>query len=199
VIRLAAGHPEWVLGYEDEVWFSRLAQPQVHSWTSQSPLRLQAKEPDSREPKEATPVSVEPSAIACYGLLRGDTGQMMLRFVNGRPVSGVTTQFLEWLVNTLAQEGKKALLLIWDNACWHTSREVKQWIKNHNRQVKTHGGCRLLVCHLPVKSPWLNNIEPKWAHGKRHIVEPQRKLTLLEIQQRLALYYGCDLLKLMQQ
>jgi hypothetical protein len=29
------------------------------------------------------------------------------------------------------------------------------------------------VCRLPVKSPWLNPIEPRWLHGKRAIVEPQ--------------------------
>ena len=29
-----------------------------------------------------------------------------------------------------------------------------------------------LSAFLPSKSPWLNNIEPKWVHGKRAIVEP---------------------------
>ena len=40
-------------------------------------------------------------------------------------------------------------------------------------QVKQQGqGVRILVCYLPVKSPWLNPIEPKWVHSKRAIVEP---------------------------
>jgi len=34
----------------------------------------------------------DPVAIACYGLLRADTRQMLLRFVDGRPVSQVTIQ-----------------------------------------------------------------------------------------------------------
>ena len=38
-------------------------------------------------------------------------------------------------------------------------------------------GCRIRVCGLPVKAPWLNPIEPKWVHGKRAIVEPDRKLS----------------------
>src|SRR5919108_2666030 len=32
LIRLAATHPTWVLGFEDEVWWSRLAQPALHAW-----------------------------------------------------------------------------------------------------------------------------------------------------------------------
>lgn len=184
MIRLAAVQPDWVLGYQDEVWFSRLAQPHLHTWTAQDPLRLLAKAADKDDP--------DPTAIACYGLLRADTQQMLLRFVDGRPVSPVTTQFLEWLVGRLAQEGKSALLLIWDNARWHTSQEVRAWIKSHNRQVKAAGGCRLLTCRLPSKSPWLNNIEPKWVHGKRNIVEPDRRLSAQETKQRLCAYYQCE-------
>ena len=180
-------HPDWVLGYQDEVWFSRLAQPHLHAWALGDPLRLVAKAADKHD--------LDAKAIACYGVLRADNQQMLLRFVNGRPVSHVTTQFLEWLVVRLAQEGKRALLLIWDNARWHTSREVRAWIKSHNRHVKTQGGCRLLTCRLPSKSPWLNNIEPKWVHGKRNIVDPERRLSAQETQQRLCAYYQCELIE----
>jgi transposase len=56
----------------------------------------------------------------------------------------------------------QALLLIWDNASWHISGEVRGWIKEHNRAVKRTGqGVRLVLCRLPSKSPWLNRIEPK--------------------------------------
>ncbi len=37
-----------------------------------------------------------------YGLLRADTQQMLLRFVEGRPLSGMTIAFLEWLTTILA-------------------------------------------------------------------------------------------------
>jgi transposase len=36
LIRLAAQHPDWVLGFEDEVWWSRVAQPTVRVWTRAS-------------------------------------------------------------------------------------------------------------------------------------------------------------------
>ena len=32
LIRLAASHPDWVLGYQDETWWSRLALPAMHAW-----------------------------------------------------------------------------------------------------------------------------------------------------------------------
>ena len=84
------------------------------------------------------------------------------------------------------------LVLIWDNAGWHVSRAVRAWIRDHNRQVKAaRAGCRLLVCRLPSKSPWLNPIEPRWAHGKRAVVEPDRKLGSLELQRRLCDHHRC--------
>ena len=186
MIALALGHPDWVLGFQDEVWWSRLAQPHLHTWTDDKPLHLIQNEPDRHD--------LEPKAVACYGLLRADTQDMLLRFVNGSPVSAVTTQFLAWLTDRLAAEGKTALLMVWDNASWHVSQAVRAWVKGHNRHVKQAGGCRLVVCPLPVKSPWLNRIEPKWVHGKRAIAEPDRKLGVDELKHRICAYYDCELL-----
>ncbi len=64
----------------------------------------------------------------------------------------------------------------------------------HNRAVKQQGGVRLIICLLPVKSPWLNAIEPKWVHAKRAIVEPTKVLTADEIKQRVCEYFECELL-----
>jgi hypothetical protein len=125
---------------------------------------------------------------------------MLLRFVAGRPVSGVTCAFLAWVAGRLAAEGVRVLLLIWDNAPWHVSREVRAWIVAHNRRVKAVGrGCRLLVCRLPSRSPWLNPIEPKWMHGKRAAVEPDRVLTSGELARRLCDHYRCPLLPPLEQ
>jgi hypothetical protein len=63
-------------------------------------------------------------ALACYGLLRTDTNGVWLRFVDGRPISEVSIAFLEWVCQELQREGKKALLLVWDNASWHISQPV---------------------------------------------------------------------------
>ena len=172
-----------MLGFQDECWWSRLAQPTVSSWTTSDPLRL------------APPAKVKgdgPAALACYGVLRQDTGGMLLRFVDGRPVSQVTEDFLGWACGVFAAEGKRVFVLVWDNAAWHVSRRVRQWIARHNRRVsRSRAGCRIRVCGLPVKAPWLNPIEPKWVHGKRAIVEPDRKLSADEVRHRACDYYGC--------
>jgi hypothetical protein len=70
------------------------------------------------------------------------------------------TQFLADCCTTLAARGKRVVLLVWDNASWHISKQVKGWIWEHNRQVKQKGdGVRILACQLSVKAPWLNPIE----------------------------------------
>jgi transposase len=142
---------------------------------------------------------LEAKAISCYGMLRADKQEILLRFVNGRPVSSVTIEYLEWIIDELGNEGKKALLLIWDNASWHKSLIVRSWIKTHNRKVKLQGGVRILVCRLPIKSPWLNPIEPRWVHAKRAIVEPTRVLSIDELIYRICLYFGSKRLPLINQ
>ena len=133
LIQRAETHPAWALGFADEVWWSRLAQPQLHSWVpGDQSLRLV---------ETATARSdLEPTALACYGLLLRATAttpaQMWLRFTRGQPVSGITVQFLAWCSDHLAMLGKQALLLIWDNASWHCSQEVQHWLRTHNQRVK---------------------------------------------------------------
>ncbi len=192
LIRLAIHHPDWALGFADEVWWSRVARPRLSSWAEEdAPLRLFEQAVTRRDP--------DPKALACYGLLVRQwdaTGQrderMLLRFVDGRPVSTVTTQFLDGCCERLAAQGKTALLLVWDNASWHISKEVRAWIGSHNRAVKQgKARMRIVVCPLPTKSPWLNPIEPKWRHGKRWIVEPARLLTADEIAERVCACFGC--------
>jgi transposase len=87
---------------------------------------------------------------------------------------------------------KKALLLIWDNASWHKSKFVKEWLAAHNREVKNGGhGVRIVPRFLPKKSPRLNAIEPKWVHGKRKAVEPDVVLTAHELADRVCRVLGC--------
>lgn len=174
------------------MWWSRFERPALHSWAEpRQPLRLVEQSVAKDDP--------DPKALACYGLLvrLRDEGaepreEMWLRFVEGRPVSGITTQFLAWCCAKLADAGKRALLLVWDNAGWHLSREVRGWIREHNRQVKRDGaGVRIIACLLPSKSPWLNPIEPKWVHGKRKVVEPDGLLCAAELERRVCACFSC--------
>jgi transposase len=118
----------------------------------------------------------------------------MLRFVEGRPLGEVTVQFLAWLCGSIAQEGKRVLVVIWDDASWHTADVVTQWVKEQNQRAERGAGARVVVCELPVASPWLNNIEPCWTHAKKAIMEVDRKLTAAEITHRVCAHFGCELL-----
>jgi transposase len=178
------------LGFEDEVWWSRLSQPTLRTWMDKGEaLRLVEQTIAKADP--------DPKALACYGLLVSCPAapatlpeQVWLRFVENRPVSPLTTRYLAWCCEKLAAVGKKALLLIWDNASWHRSHAVRRWLRQHNQQVKRGAvGVRIAVCQLPSKSPWLNPIEPKWVHGKRAVSEPDRLLSAAELEARVCAYY----------
>src|SRR5918912_2650490 len=103
LIRLAQRHPDWLLGFEDEVWWSRLARPALHAWQDDAcPLRLIEQTVARDDP--------DPKALACYGLLARSwdaasrhSEDLWLRFVDGRPVSAVTIDFLRWCADR-AQE-----------------------------------------------------------------------------------------------
>jgi transposase len=168
-----------------------VARPALHAWaTADRPLRL--------VDQTVAPNDPDPVALACYGLLvrLHEEGavreEAWLRFSDGQPVSAVSTQFLAWCCENLAARGKRALLLVWDNAPWQVSKEVRTWIRGHNQQVKQTGpGVRIIACYLPIKSPWLNPIEPRWIHSKRKIVAPARLLSAHEVEERVCSAFPC--------
>jgi hypothetical protein len=188
LIRLLQTHPAWALGFEDETWWSRTSPPALHAWApDDQPLRLVEQAVPKDDP--------DPQALAAYGILiRTADGaeQTWLRFVDGRPLSVVTIPFLDWCCAKLDAQFKMVLLLVWDNASWHLSHAVRAWIRDHNRAVKrARTGVRILPCPLPIKSPWLKPIEPKWIQTQRKIVEPARLLTARELEDRVCDAFGC--------
>jgi hypothetical protein len=56
-MRWVVQHPDWVLGFADEVWWSRLAQPDLHAWSEEVPLRLVSS--------SLSPDDPDPKALAC--------------------------------------------------------------------------------------------------------------------------------------
>ena len=189
LIRLAAEPPTWALGCADDVWWSRLAHPTPHRGEAAAAVtRLQDLTRAKRDP--------EPHALACSGVLvrrlRSPAEPMWRRLVAGRPVSAVTTAFLAWGCDRVAGPGITAWLRIWDHAAWHTSQAVRAWIHTHHPQVNTcPRGVRIVASWLPVKSPWLNPIEPKWVHGKRAVSEPDRLLSAAAWEARVCTYDAC--------
>ena len=55
-------HPDWALGFRDEVWWSRIVQPRLASWAEDDqPMRLI----EQRVARD----DADPKALACYGRL----------------------------------------------------------------------------------------------------------------------------------
>jgi hypothetical protein len=189
LILRAMAQPTWALGFGDAVWWRRLAPPTQHGWTDAAATdKLQELRRPTDDP--------DPKALACYGLrLRPgllQAEQMWLRCGTGRPVSAVPIALLAWGSAQLAAQGFTALLVIWAKASWHRSQAVRPWLRQHHQQVKRGAtGGRLVVCHVPSKSPWLNPIEPKGVHGKRAVSEPGRLLRTDALDARVYAYYGC--------
>jgi hypothetical protein len=177
----ARSRPDILLWWQDECWFSRFAQPYAHDWGG---IQLVEREPAKDEVDKA---------LACYGAVRDDTRQMHLAFCPGQPNSDHTLRFLPQLLDIGRTEGKQLVIVIWDHASWHKSKQVRRWIRAHNQQAKQTGDVRLLVWLLPKKSPWLNPIEPRWIHGKRAVLEPgDCQLTPPVLRQRLCAYYRSE-------
>lgn len=58
---LAERNEDWALGFEDEVWWSRLALPMLDAWSIDGePMRLVRQSVADDDP--------DPKAISCYGL-----------------------------------------------------------------------------------------------------------------------------------
>jgi hypothetical protein len=181
----ADADPLWAIGFLDECWWSRVALPTLSAFSEEG-------EPPRMIQQSVAKDDPDPKAISCYGLYLPRLEDIWIRFVDGRPVSSISTRFLSWCCEGLERLGKKVLLLIWDNASWHISREVRRWLGKHNREVKESGsGVRIVSCLLPKQSPWLNSIDPKWVHGKRKVVEFDGLLSAYELADRVCGAFGC--------
>jgi hypothetical protein len=66
---MAAKRPDIALGFEDEVWWSREAQPQMHAWSDDQPVHLVEKPVPAKDP--------EGKPVACYGLYVPTANQML--------------------------------------------------------------------------------------------------------------------------
>lgn len=172
---------DWLLVDQDECWFSRFAQPTTKAWYERdAPVYLMQREPTRGEQEKA---------LACFGAVRQDTEAMLLSFSDGQPNSLQTWRFVMGLLALARQENKRVLVVIWDNASWHKSKDIRHWIRAYNRAAKASGEPRLIVHRLPTQSPWLNPIEPRWLHAKRAVCEPDGDLTPDELRRRLCEHF----------
>ena len=166
---------------QDESWFLRFEQPNTGMWMDPAhPIRLI---------RRTAPPGTHDKAISCFGALCEERDDVFLDFAQGHPNSEQMWGFIIRLLALTRQLEREVLVLIWDNAPWHTSKRIKQWIHHYNQCAKLTGDVRLLVFWLPTKSPWLNPIEPRWGHAKKHVCEPSGELLMTELIRRICAYF----------
>lgn len=88
-----------------------------------------------------------------------------------------TEVILTWVKNELLPTLRAGLTIIWDNATFHQSAQIKTLIESM--------GCKLIF--LPPYSPDLNPIEHYWAKLKAHI--RRIKIGQMTIPETLALIF----------
>jgi transposase len=94
--------------------------------------------------------------FALYGAFNPTTGEMIHQRFD-RAVSAHTVCFLQQIAETFP-EG--SITLVWDQASFHTSRIVEEWLSEHPR---------FHVILLPTASPQMNPVEDLWRHLKQRV------------------------------
>lgn len=102
------------------------------------------------------PTPPDNDSIALYGVIELESGDTFCAFhEKGR--SDYTIAYLEQLLDNYP---RRQILLIWDQAKYHTSNAVEDWLAAHPR---------ITVLLLPRYSPELNPIEQIWRQLKDQV------------------------------
>jgi hypothetical protein len=152
------------------------------SWFVRWPYRFWAWAASDDPPRVAKRWNERVNTTALYAALDDETQETFLSWVNGQPNSEVTVEFLEALMTYWTQKGKRFIALLWDKAPWHTSGRTRQWIREYNRRAKREGLTRLIMCHLPTRSPWLMPLESIFGWIKHQVLGDRCFDTVADLQ-----------------
>jgi transposase len=158
--------PRWHIDYEDPAYRQRMEAigRAIYEAGEDAPILVQDETNVRRLPplrsmwmpcgqQKRVPVPESNGKFSLYGVLDLSGGAT---YVNDYPTgnSQHTIGFLEELLERFSGP----LILIWDQATWHTSKVVNRFIA---------GRQRLQVLLLPKRSPQENPMEDLWRHLKR--------------------------------
>jgi hypothetical protein len=60
-------------------------------------------------------------------------------------LADITIPFLDWFCWEVAGEGKKPLIVIGDDASWHTAGAVSLWVRQQNQRAELSHGVNLVI------------------------------------------------------
>jgi hypothetical protein len=179
LLTLARNAPDGAAVWLDQSWFVR--------W----PYRFWAWAPHDAPPRVAKRWNEAVDTTALYAALDDETQEAFLSWSPGQPNSEVTMEFLEALMAYWTQKGKRFMVLLWDKAPWHTSGRIRQWIRNYNRRAKREGLTRLIMHHLPTRSPWLMPLESILGWIKHRVLGDRCFDTVAELQAAVVRAFEC--------
>jgi transposase len=93
----------------------------------------------------------------------------------------VTASFLGFLAHLLEAYPRGEILLVVDNATYHTSKAVVAWLKKHPR---------LLLLYLPTRRPDLNPVEQIWKQLKQAVTANRSFPDLLTLGQFIRRHFA---------
>jgi hypothetical protein len=168
-------------------------QPHLHSWsTDGQPLRLVEQTLQAKD--------TEGKALACYGVFPAPlfpggwlVGRSHLAALCGwpsgerdyDPVIGMVLRQVAAAGQTGMDPGLGQCPLAYQS-CGSRLDPRSQSAGERNRPGRPHF-CLPAADQKPLAPP----IEPKWVHGKRRIVEPDRMLPPLEMEERISAALDC--------
>lgn len=158
LLMMARTAPNGAAVWLDESWFVR--------W----PYQFWAWAQDKTTLRVAQRWNEDVERTALFASLDDESQESFLRWANGQPNSKRMIRFLEALMAHWTQKGKRFIVLFWDRASWHTSKRVRRWIREYNRQAKAQGLTRLISCWLPSRSPWLMPLESVFGSVKHRVL-----------------------------
>ena len=97
-------------------------------------------------------------SVSFYGGISMNTGKVLAHQCDWQD-SGETIKFLDEIKREY--EGRGEILLVWDNASWHKSKLIKQWLEDNPGIVR--------LMNFPPYSPDLNPSEHLWKEMRRYL------------------------------
>jgi hypothetical protein len=170
LLAMARSAPAGAAVWLDQSWFVRWPY-RFRAWTAKDDL-----------PRVAKRWNEEVDTTALYAALDDESQQPFLRWATGQPNSAETVEFLKVLMDHWNKKGKRFIVLFWDKASWHTSKQTRGWIRDYNRRAKQEGLTRLIVCQLPTRSPWLMPLESIFGWIKHQVLGGRFFETVAELQ-----------------
>jgi DDE superfamily endonuclease len=140
--------------YEDETWFVWVPPQGI-----MNPEAGQGWAPAGKPPRNRATRKKGQETFNAYLSLDLKEQRLAWRYTEHTNQTE-TRAFLEERLAAHARQGHRLLLVPWDPATWHRARELRGWIRAHNRAVERDGvGVKLVPVELPKGAFWLNRVD----------------------------------------